>query len=574
MTEKLTINSSDIPFIVESINHPLWAVDINGIITFHNTSFANCWHLFFNSYPTSLSDIIVDLNESDKIEWKLAFELALSGKRLKKELSISNRVIEKHYELTSNPIFDEKFIIKGVTFIAYDITDKYNALKNEEQFKNTVMFLEKSALDLMSITSEEEVHEYVSECIYEVVPDSIVVSCSFEETDNCLHTRFVCGISKEVDMAKLLLGTDILNMQVSIDDDTKNDIILYSNKLVEIQGGLYALLNGEISALQSRRFERLMQVNKVYRLGIVKSGKLLGAIIIFTRFSHIVENLKAIEALVHQASVAIQRSKAEGELIMAKDHAEESDRLKSAFLANISHEIRTPINGILGFIQLLEMEDVEPLRRAEYMNVIRGNSHALLSILEDIIDISIIEKNLIKFHYENVNINNLLDEIFVYFSSSKYLNRQKDLFFKVNKGLKDEEAFIVTDIKRLKQIFDNLIGNAFKFTDAGSIEFGYVRVDNTIQFFVKDTGIGIDAQKLELVFKPFVQAEDCFSRRFGGSGLGLAISNGLLKRMEGSIWVETAPGKGSTFYFSLPIMPCQTQKEQKTTGEKKQLILN
>ena len=144
--------------------------------------------------------------------------------------------------------------------------------------------------------------------------------------------------------------------------------------------------------------------------------------------------------------------------------------------------------------------------------------------------------------------------------------------FIVNKALKNAE--LVTDPFRLKQIINNLLGNAFKFTDSGSIEIGYILEEQQFKFFVKDSGIGIDKQKQDQIFKPFVQADNCFSRSYGGSGLGLAITCGLLKRMGGNVWVESDKGKGSTFYFTLPLKPVISQKTALQVSKHQPAVLN
>ena len=243
-------------------------------------------------------------------------------------------------------------------------------------------------------------------------------------------------------------------------------------------------------------------------------------------------------------------------LIKSKEKAEESDRLKSAFLANMSHEIRTPMNGILGFVELLNKDDIDNEQKSSYINLIKENGRQLLNLINDIIDISKIEAGQLKINKTDCDINKVLSEVYQFFSENKDIYDNHEIEFCLNKKNKIENLFISVDELRLKQVFINLIGNAFKYTDKGYIEFGYSFLNKKIiQFYVKDTGIGIPEDKFEFIFDRFRQVDDSFTRKYGGTGLGLAISRKLINLMDGRMWVESVAGKGSTFFFSLPYIP-------------------
>jgi hypothetical protein len=240
------------------------------------------------------------------------------------------------------------------------------------------------------------------------------------------------------------------------------------------------------------------------------------------------------------------------ELYDAKQHAEESDRLKSAFLANMSHEIRTPMNGILGFSQLLTTPNVSETELNEYVKVIQSCGNQLLGIINDLIDISKIEANQITISDSEVNLNEVLNEQYLLFKARA---QQKEIDLTYSTDLNDEGCTILTDGGRLKQILTNLLTNALKFTRKGEIRFGYTCKDNLIEFFVKDSGIGISAEYHEAIFERFSQVETRLSEQTGGTGLGLAISKAFIKKMGGDIWLQSAEGKGTTFYFTLPFRP-------------------
>ena len=243
-------------------------------------------------------------------------------------------------------------------------------------------------------------------------------------------------------------------------------------------------------------------------------------------------------------------------LIRAKEKALESDNLKSAFLANISHEIRTPMNGILGFVDLLKDESLSLETRNTYVNIITKSSKQLLQIIDDIIDISKIEANQVKIDINECLINNTIKDLLLFYQNDKALIEKSNLQLKYQITLDDEHAKIFTDESRLRQILMNLLDNAAKFTIEGEIVIGYKLIENKIiEFFVKDTGIGINLDQQHLVFERFRQADSSATRTYGGTGLGLSISEGLVKLLGGLIWFESEPGQGATFYFSIPYHP-------------------
>ncbi len=249
-------------------------------------------------------------------------------------------------------------------------------------------------------------------------------------------------------------------------------------------------------------------------------------------------------------------------LIKSKEKAEESDRLKSAFLANMSHEIRTPMNGILGFVELLDEDDIDNEQKSTFINLIRENGRQLLNLINDIIDISKIEAGQLNINKNDCDINMLMYEVYQFFNENKDIYDDDKIVFLFNKENKIENLFISVDELRLKQVFINLIGNAFKYTGKGYIEFGYSFPNKKIiQFYVKDTGIGIPEDKFEFIFDRFRQVDDSFTRKYGGTGLGLAISRRLINLMDGRMWVESVAGKGSTFFFSLPFIPVSKSVE-------------
>lgn len=269
---------------------------------------------------------------------------------------------------------------------------------------------------------------------------------------------------------------------------------------------------------------------------------------------------RIISAFGELASLALFNSRNIEELKVAKEKAEESDELKSSFLANMSHEIRTPMNGIIGFSQFLKDPELSHENKIRYITIINDSCQQLLSIVEDILEISKLETEQIEIINEEFNPEELSNNIF-----NKYLEscKQKDIEFTYNKNVVSNK-FIVADKNKLTQILKNLMSNALKFTHEGKIELGYNENKEYVEYYVKDTGIGIETELIDKIFDRFRQAETAMARTYGGTGLGLAIAKGYIELMNGEIWVESEKDRGSTFFVKIPYNEELKTKQQES----------
>lgn len=255
----------------------------------------------------------------------------------------------------------------------------------------------------------------------------------------------------------------------------------------------------------------------------------------------------------------------EFELITAKEKAEESDKLKSAFLANMSHEIRTPMNGIIGFSSLLTGKDLSAKNIEYYKSLITKSSNQLLSIVNNIIEISKIESELVHVNLSTVDLTSLLKDVFISFEKEA---KEKGLDFRLKNQLSNEKYTLVTDSYKVKQILINLLNNALKFTKNGFVELGLQHCKDKVHIYIKDTGIGICINMYDKIFQRFRQAEETHTREFGGTGLGLSISKAYVEMLSGKIWIESEQGKGTTFYFSLPSEECIKKEKKQSINNK------
>ncbi|MDR1154902.1 MAG: hypothetical protein LBL04_09320 [Bacteroidales bacterium] len=234
----------------------------------------------------------------------------------------------------------------------------------------------------------------------------------------------------------------------------------------------------------------------------------------------------------------------------AKEQAEESDRLKSAFLSNMSHEIRTPMNAILGFIGFIEREDIPAAKRSKYIRIVHESIDQLLHLIKNIIDISKLDVRQVVVYPTHFAPNPLMEEIRQHWE--KYLSERKPLNIILDDSRSIHPVVLFNDPERLKQVLSNLIENAVKYTDKGFIRFGCEPADDPSEllFFVEDTGVGIPKNQQGVIFEYFRQGNP-ESKMRGGTGLGLSISKGLVEGMGGRIWVESVEGKGSIFFFTI-----------------------
>jgi len=240
----------------------------------------------------------------------------------------------------------------------------------------------------------------------------------------------------------------------------------------------------------------------------------------------------------------------ESDLVKAKIKAEESDHLKSAFLSNLSHQIRTPLNGILGFCELLVDDSFKADDKQIFAKNLAQNGNDLLRLINDILDISRIQENQFEIVKKKFNLNNLLDHIYLEYVNYDHKTNGKDIDFKNIKGSQNGEIEIYSDPVGLTHIFYKLLNNSFFFTKEGFIHFGYINSENEIEFFVEDSGCGIEETNQELFFKPFYKGKNQIIGN-KGFGLGLAISKGLANLLGGDLKFTSTPGKGSRFYFTL-----------------------
>ncbi|MFW5751999.1 MAG: response regulator, partial [bacterium] len=341
-------------------------------------------------------------------------------------------------------------------------------------------------------------------------------------------------------------------------------------KIAELEANHKLALNEEELALKNIKLEQQETQKKTF----IISSVLLLLITISLYYAYYQKNKteRTLQDQQHMLHELVERRTSELEAQIAERKiAEESDKLKTAFLANMSHELRTPMNAIIAFSSFLNNNELDEKTRETYIQHIHEAGGNLLQLIEDIIDSAKIESKQLSIKKEWCNISLILKELYSIFE--KVIQNKEKVHVKLipDKIIYERDCYIQTDKLRLKQIIANLLDNAIKFTNAGFIQFGFNVRRSTIEFYVKDSGIGIDKQYHDLIFDRFQQVNEKDNELPGGAGLGLAISKNLVHMLDGEMWVESEPGKGSVFYFTFKVDQVEikekiSQENKKDTG--------
>jgi PAS domain S-box-containing protein len=445
---------------------------------------------------------------------------------------------------------------------------------------NKPLYADKNALKLWNVTSPDMISQvnFTSETLYSsfdgtnntklILPDGVIVDVLVEDMRFSITRVISQDILRTVRPFNLLIPEKSTDQSYRELIDKSNDLIfvVQSNKIIFANSNAINLTATSLEEMENIGFEHLLNpvelaklqssINKVQQgttpkdffeaVLNTKDGKKIDCELSCTEV--VFQNKKSSLIIGHDITY---RKQTEETLRKAKLNAENVNNMKSDFLAMMSHEIRTPMNGVIGMTNLILDTPLSSEQR-DYVEVIKVSGESLITIINDILDFSKIESGKMILEETKIDLTSSIEDVLDLFSV-KAIEKSLDLLYLIQP---DVPNLVSGDVTRLRQVLINLVNNAIKFTDKGEILVGIDKVSDTkdeieLRFSIRDTGIGIENDKKEILFEPFVQADSSTTRRFGGTGLGLAISKRLVELMGGNIWVESQSGKGSTFFFTV-----------------------
>ena len=453
----------------------------------------------------------------------------------------------------------------GFIFSRRDISERKN-------YERNLHFLSNSGLTFLSLTSKDNIFKFIGKQLGHHLPQHEIIVTSFQsDIEKKLKIEY---ISQKIDTSDTWMQwinrKSLQGYRFSFQEEGFNFL---NGKLNQFETNEEDLFPSIPEGLLKQAFNNIPK-KPVYYIGLSIENHLFGCIFIIPGKQSSTPDRKTMETFAYQAAIALYRKQIEQRLEIERNNAQKADKLKSAFLANMSHEIRTPMNGILGFTQLLLRSEQNAEKRNRFLQIVYNNSRQLLNIINDIIDISKIEAGQLKLNHTKFELNKLIRETFELFKEKYHKEKENSLKFEFSLGLTDNEAAIIGDGNRINQILVNLLGNSFKFTQDGTIRFGYRYLKNKelLEFFVSDTGIGISDEVRKSIFERFKQGDDTITRKYGGTGLGLSISKQLVELMQGKIWLNSTPQQGTTFYFTIPYKPIRKVEAPKKSEKDRELF--
>ncbi|MEA1877459.1 MAG: PAS domain S-box protein, partial [Bacteroidota bacterium] len=504
--------------------------DTKGNLEYVNPKFTELTGYTFEEAKGKNPRVLKSGEQPDEM-YKELWETVSRGKEWRGEFHNKKKNGELFWEMASvSPIFNEKGKIINYIKVAEDITEK----KRNEQIQNIVLKI--SNWGALSDKPKEFILMVRNE-LGAIIDTSNFYVAMYDEESDTFSLPFYTDKEDKVD--SFPAGKSFTAYVAR----TKKPLLARKSLVGKL------IKSGEVEMLGSP--------SEIW-LGVplFRKEKVSGVIVVQSyddENAYDKADMRTLEIISHQISISLERKRAEQELTLALEQARQSDRLKSAFLTNMSHEIRTPMNSILGFTSLLNESDQTGEEKEEYVKIIEMSGMRLLDTINDIIDISKIESGQIVVVNTEISVNKILEDQYAIFNKEA---QKRGLELKYQSTLSDNEARVVTDKNKLEGILTNLIKNALKFTEHGSIAFSCTLKTNKdnqeLEFYVKDTGIGIPADRIEAVFNRFEKADIEDKEVYEGSGLGLAISKSYVEVLGGKLIVSSKEGSGSTFTFSIP----------------------
>lgn len=472
----------------------------------------------------------------DKGEYEFALDYFYQSLEISKKLKDNYGISYLYMDITS------VFILTNEPKKALEFAKKSLKLATENEYVDIQkeVYLQLSSIN-NSLGNYQEAYE--NHVIHKRLNDSLYNERDLEKK---IGLEYKYKYEKEKQEAKILQEEETKRQKIIRNSLIGGILLLLILIILIIRGWIQKTRTNKLLSLQNENIDKKSRQVHEQNEEIQQLYEELTAAneVLFSQNEELEKHRNNLESLVKERTNELER---------AKEKAEESDKLKSAFLTNMSHEIRTPLNAIIGFADLLADPDIDQQTKDEMYVHMHHSNNTLLKLIDDIFDIAKIESGQLPINKQEVSINELLNKLLPIYDEKQIRLEKENIAF--NCQLNKDDSRIYTDPIRLQQILINLIDNAFKFTESGTIDVGYNynAKGNKVIFYVKDTGIGMNQDQINYIFERFIKLEENTTKIYRGAGLGLAICKNIVHLLGGELWVDSELGKGSTFHFSIPI---------------------
>ncbi len=477
-----------------------------------------------------------------------------------------NKKIPVEVTITIIQYFGEPAIFS----VVHNISERKQAEKEQSKLIDQLNYLSKSATKFISFQNNEDIYRYLGKSLSEVLYDSLIVVSEYVN-DEFKLVDFFGADDETINLFETITGVSLSEKKFVPTDER---LALYKTGHLEKIGELETFFENYYNTNKIKEFDKKHPIKEACIIGVNHKDKLLAGIALLLTKPLSTIDIEFTQALIYQASIALQRKMHENELIVAKTQAEIANKSKSSFLTNISHEIRTPLNTIMGFTEILR-NSIEDEQKKSYLSSIASSGKSLLTIINDILDLSKIESGTMTIQHIPISVKTLLSDM-EFLLQNEATNKGLDFRIIIDDKM---PALIKLDQGRLRQILHNLISNAIKFTKKGYVELraetkNMKKESTDILFYVTDTGIGISEEKIQQVLEPFQQGDTRDARKYEGTGMGLSIAKKLTEMLNGELHIKSQINKGSTFIVHLKNIKIPATKPDDTQIETKNLRFN
>lgn len=430
--------------------------------------------------------------------------------------------------------------------ITRDITDEKTAeLELTEKNRNNA-FLNSLSINLATIPAGEDTTPLIIKSTKEHTGALAAIFTTYNHKTRTYKVKHILTDDRILKQVLKVTGSGILSKEMTLSEEYYRDIL--KNKIVAYNS-FYDITQGQVPEIISKAINKIAGIDKIFGIAHTVEEKFYGGTILAFGKDQKLPSNEFLETYAYLAGISMRRRIAEKELIEAKSKAEKSDMLKTAFIHNINHEIRTPVNSILGFGEILSRADIAPAEKANYFTVFQNSTNRLLQTITDYMDISFIVSGNLSPVKVPFSLSEVIDELK---AKAEVLNEKKNLRLHFEFPENHESIQITTDREMLLKALQHLLNNAIKYTNRGSVTAGCKLVNSSVEFYFQDTGKGISPEKMEEIFIPFEKENHAFNSGFEGSGLGLAICKGMATALGGKVHIQSQLNKGTGAFFTIP----------------------